>query len=368
MNIKDEIITLYHNKLKLTPLFKDMEAVFENSPWHRESNVLIHTDMVFSQYISNNINLNKWALGALACIFHDVGKPSSIEYKNSEERGDYKSFPNHELKSARLWEDFAVTNWDIFKKIITPSDICNISWLIENHLPYKFKKDHKLNNLFYHNITALDGIFKNVLLADSNGRISDNHDEKKSNVNAWINDFETNQELINFSIEYNSRLNNLKNNPKLYMLIGASGSGKSTFSKKICNYDDTNYYSLDKIRLDLYSNNYSEAYDLSCKDSNFISKSQKIFMNMLKTNKNIIIDNTNISRKRRKFYLEHAFRHNYELIAVIFPSSLKTLINRQLIRDDKIIPEDIVIKQYMNIQQPSLGEFDKIIYHYGNIF
>lgn len=369
MNIKDKFITLYFNNLRLTPLFKEMEKISEETFWHRETNILVHTDMVISQYLINPVgpitNNNNWILGAMACAFHDVGKPSCLEYKNSPERGDYKAFSGHELVSARLWEDYAITNWNVFKDIITPSDICNIAWLIENHLPYKLQKDYKLGNLYCHDLIST-GILTNVLLADTYGRISDDHEQKKSDVKKWIFNLSYNIENIEYVQNFMYRKNNTTTNPILYMPIGASGSGKSTFCKTL-DVDENNYFSLDKIRLELYSQDYPEAYKMSCEDNKFQSKYEKIFRDILKTNKNCIVDNTNLSKNGRRFYLTNAEKNGYKTVAVVFPTDLKTIIDRQKTRSDKEIPEEVVKKQFIRLQQPSLGEFDDIIYNSQNI-
>lgn len=358
MHQKDWFITFYFNFLRNTPLFQEMQKVFENSPWHREENVLTHTDMVVSQFISNNNNIHPkaWLLGALSCAFHDVGKPSSIQYKNSPERGDYKSFGGHELISARLWEDFAVTNWNLFKEYLLPSDICNIAWLIEHHLPYKLKKEHKLSALFANNSMRTDNVLQSILRADCWGRISDDHEMKKDDVEKWIFSFMNDSENIKFTQALYANSTNTR--PSLYILIGASGCGKSTYTKQL---HIENIYSLDSLRLQWYGDNYKESFDMSISDNTFTSRAQKNFKDMLTYGKDIVVDNTNVSTKRRKFYIDAASNKGYKTVAVVFPTSLQNVLDRQHTRGDKNVPSSAVISQYMSTQQPSIGEVDDII-------
>jgi hypothetical protein len=105
---RTNFIHYYHNELKFTDEFLLMEGTVEDSPWHREKNVAVHTDMVVSQYISTapQVWSKRDLLGALACAFHDFGKPAAEEVKFSEERGKYRRYVGHEVVSARVWESF----------------------------------------------------------------------------------------------------------------------------------------------------------------------------------------------------------------------------------------------------------------------
>lgn len=357
----------YFNTFQNSLLFKEMQNIFENSPWHREKNILIHTNMVVDEYIKQNDDIlelypNVWLNGALACAFHDVGKPSSIEQKQSEERGNYVSFPGHELTSARLWEDYAFQNWNMFENVLTAKDIHVISWLIEHHLPYKVKHQDKLNNLYITNRLEAGYILSNIIRADSYGRISDDHDTKKKDVENWIYSFENNQSQNEFYRDFLYR-RSLISGSILYVLIGASGCGKSTFCKE---KNIENYFSLDKLRLDWYDQDYSKAWQMSCDDSKFISKSQKEFRRMVETSNDIVVDNTNLTTKRRRFYIDEAKKNNYIIVAVTFPISLEHVMLRNEFRTDKNVPKTAIYQQYMNLQQPSLGEFDEIIVESSN--
>ena len=132
----DTFITWYNQVFKVSYLYEAMEQTVEGSPWHRERNVGVHTDMVVSQYLTRSDIFDK--IGALACAFHDVGKPNSMTQKFREDRGTYNAFNGHEQVSARLWEQYAVANWKTLVETfgLVSHDIYKIAVLIEHHVPW----------------------------------------------------------------------------------------------------------------------------------------------------------------------------------------------------------------------------------------
>lgn len=375
MDLRTQFIRWYFDDFHSEPLFKDMQATSENSPYHRENDIGVHTDMVVAQYIG--MAESTWTTydlcGALAAAFHDVGKPDAckingIKYK--PERGNYLSFGGHEIISARLWEDYAVRNWDRFKEMkLQPDDIYRIGWMIEHHLPWGVKKPEK-RSAMAQTLTDLDlnNEFINFIKADTWGRISDDGPEKKQKVNDWIDEFA--QQFLFNRVESPS----LKDNqPILYIPIGASGSGKSSY-RKIVEEDSQNvvFFSLDDLRMEWYvapdcpdqslspADEYALAFERSCQDKQFASKANSRFVDMLKTGNDVYVDNTNTSAKRRRFFITEARRRGYFIQAIVFPIALQELIDRQTSRPDKNVPEEAVKRQYMGLQLPSYGDFDHV--------
>jgi predicted kinase len=338
-----------------------MEATCENSPWHREPNVGVHTNMVVDQYltrITDDWNANH-LLGAFACAFHDVGKPYSMEAAFSEERGNYYRFRGHELSSARFWEDWAVTNWNMLsnKFMLQAADIYRISWIIENHLPWGIKKPAKREMI----VRGAEGVvgdpthYINVLKADTWGRISDDQEEKRAKVDAWCEEFlDLYRNINDFGVSA------LRDDlPTVFVMIGASGTGKSTFFTNLSG--DYEHFSLDVLRHDWYDpDDYRVAFEKACKDKKFNSKANKVYTEMLATGNNVVIDNVNGSKKRRAHYLNMAKTKGYKTVAVLLPVALNTILARQHSREDKFVPDDAVTRQYMTLSMPSYGEFDDI--------
>lgn len=380
LDLKQQFIHWYFDEFQLSDLYKSMADISESSTWHRERNVATHTDMVVSQYLSINLDGNSnnvqsrtlpWDSnklnGAFACAFHDVGKPKARTHKYSDTRGDYYSYGGHELISARLWENFAVINWKMLqdKFNLDVRDIYNIGWMIENHLPWKISKQYKMDNIAQTiNAVSTHYDFTNVLWADNTGRISDKQNENENNAASWIDKMKERCEKFIFD---NKKWDNDAHT--VIMLIGTSGSGKST---SLTGEDtgfgsDIKYHSLDTLRLQLYSSDYAEAFSMSCADKEFSQKAQRHYIDLLKSNVDICVDNTNLSKKRRRFYLTEAKKRGYNTLAILYPVDLQTVLNRQNSRSDKCVPEEAVKRQYFSLSYPDYGEFDSVTVHATNL-
>jgi predicted kinase len=107
-------------------------------------------------------------------------------------------------------------------------------------------------------------------------------------------------------------MNPLIQNKVLILPVGASGSGKSTFSKFI----ETLHPDCEICSADLF---WGDGYDFDpsklgqahawCKD--------QVELNMLKRTACIIVDNTNTTGKERKPYIELAEKHGYVVVSYV---------------------------------------------------
>lgn len=293
-------------------------------------------------------------LGAFACAFHDVGKPEVRTEKHSEARGVYYSYGGHEIASARLWEDWAARNWTqlVFDFHFNADDLYAVTWMIEHHRPWGLIK-HDKRAALWHTAKATVGldVYLNLLISDNFGRIGDTQDVNRQQVLDWVEDF-TKMDLLDQEVVSDDA-------PVLYMAIGPSGSGKSTFSKKLNNIDT---FSWDDLRLEWYkADTYAEAFKVACADSEFMSKANTLFIQMVKGGKDLYVDNTNLSAKRRRFFIDVARRNGYKIVGVTFPITLAAVVSRQSTRDDKMVPYNTVRNQFMCVQQPQYGEVDQVV-------
>lgn len=353
-NVLDEYTThpLTHQ------LFGRMASTVEGSPWHREANVLVHTQMVLEEYIKQlgEKELFNEYLGALACIFHDVGKPDAKKEKYKPERGTYFAFHGHEVISARYFEDFWVRSG---KEFLTPTEQFTVSWMIENHMPWSITDEAKLLNLLrtakYYDV---EETWFRALRADQRGRIADDHEKKLRDVEEWIENIMKLSELAEQTMPARP-----SGEPTLYMPIAPSGAGKSTLFRKLkVEHPDLQAFSLDALRHEWYDpNDYHKAWQASTEDKQFEQKANQRFLEMIKTGKDLFVDNTNLSARRRRFYLNEAKRRGYRTVAMLLPVDLKTLIARQQSRGDKTVPEKAVRQQFFSLQLPQIGEFDQIV-------
>lgn len=366
MSLRNKFIAWYNNEFKTDPLYAKMEETVENSPYHRERNVAIHTDMVVSEYIS-------WAdkqwtvltlIGGIATAFHDTGKPSARVVKFKPERGEYNSFGGHEIISARLFEDYFLRNAERMWKLFGVRDInliYQVGFVIEHHMPYEQPND-KIENMAttaaqefgIPNTLGAEPIFQDHLTADTHGRLADDHEKKIAAVDQWIIEFEN---KMHIPVHLDSDIHPEKT---LLMPIGPSGCGKSTVFKKLSKQYDLHQYSWDLLRLEWYDPDYRKAYQMSVDDPHFNARYTKEFHKQILIGKNIYVDNTNLSRKRRRPFIDTARKHGYNVIAYIFPIAIDTVCKRQKTRGDKDVPLDAVRQHYMSLQCPLYGEFDGI--------
>lgn len=384
----DKIIPAFRAEFRKTEMWKTMEATTENSPWHREANVALHTDMTVDYYLEHfgNVPQNEVRkfkrspkeiiTTVLSLIFHDVGKPAAQVWRETEERGRHCRFTGHESISARLFEDYAVTHWDTFRNVFSlePFDLYRITWLIEHHLPFGLKKPQKIEG-FARTLVELfrdfgsEDVFYDHLVSDNGGRISDDHDAKKRDVQAWVS-------------EYKQHTAKIWDNPKdadadapiMYVMIGASGSGKSTTTGLLVD-DNCSVYSLDTLRIeraisdgkvakgDSDKEMYRKAYEHACdKETKFSSWANTEFIAQVKTGENIVLDNTNVSRKSRRFFIDEARKKGYRIIGYVFPVDKATLQSRMATRTDKTIPIESIIRQYNSVSMPNVGhEVDEVV-------
>ena len=377
-----EFISHFEN----TKYWLPMATTCENSPWHRESSVSEHTMMLYRWYRDNKMSERsdrQRVLTFLAIMFHDTGKPASRTEKWREDRGTYYTYAGHEQISARFWEDYALTHWEFLKKLfpmLMIEDVYKIGYIVENHLPFSDAKEDKqrvFRNALFAALGDEEVAYFDCMLSDQHGRISDNQEEKLKEVYAWINKFQT---LMNKQATINEAPQNVK---VINLLIGASGSGKSTYvDRQITQYgeDGVGVYSLDTLRLEYASSHidgwenydskeqYRQAFSLSVDDAaGYGSFANKAFSEMLKKYDYILVDNTNVSRKARTKLANIARKCGFWVAGTLFPISKKELLKRMTSRTDKRVPEEAVLCQWNQISYPSIGDdVDSVIVYPGN--
>jgi len=378
-----EFVSWYNNEFKLTRLWADMEATTEGSPWHRERSVATHTDMVVMTLLGlqdvSSSNTMPVLMALFAAAFHDVGKPAMRQIKHSTERGEYSSFSEHELRSARLWQDYYMVNRaDMQERFgIEMSQFYTIAVMIEKHRPWGMKDTDKIRGIFSSVGPATVCDYLKLLEADNSGRISDSPDALQNSLtqikkfadaagDATINAYHSTQRKFNLHKKLGLHERAV---PQLIMPISQAGSGKSSLFKQLhsgkSEFNPTNaefyQHSMDMIREELYGPDVEVAFKASTEDSDFKQVVQADFIAAVKEERSIYVDNTNLSAKRRRFYITEARRHGYDTMAILIPLSIEEAISRNLNRTNKTIPSNAVWNQYMALSMPMLHyEFDQI--------
>jgi predicted kinase len=153
------------------------------------------------------------------------------------------------------------------------------------------------------------------------------------------------------------------NRPTLHVPSAPSGAGKTTLLRRLqARNPDLQVFSLDMLRHEWYDpNDYEKAWKAASEDKEFANKANQRYIEMIKSGKDVYVDNTNLTPKRRKFYIEAARRLGYKVIGYTFDVDLDTLIARQSTRKDKTVPADAVRQQYMSLRAPTKDEVDELV-------
>jgi predicted kinase len=150
--------------------------------------------------------------------------------------------------------------------------------------------------------------------------------------------------------------------PKLYMMIGVPGSGKSTWIQQH-NHAGTMVASSDAYidrKAEAEGKTYNDVFDKHIKAAN--QHVQQVAQEAFSLGLDLIWDQTNLNRKSRASKLAMVPDH-YEKIAVVFPTPDKDEWKRRLdSRPGKTIPPNVLMGMASTLEQPSSDEgFDRII-------
>lgn len=142
-----------------------------------------------------------------------------------------------------------------------------------------------------------------------------------------------------------NEINQSKNT--VIFLVGIPGSGKSTLAKSL----DANRINMDTIRLENPDLDKGDQWELS-----YIQ-----FLDFLKEDKNIVIDNTNFMKQLRNRYMFY-IPQEWKKIAIVINIPLDECIRRNELRTGQAkVPEKVIRDMYNKFQRPTLQEgFDEI--------
>lgn len=143
--------------------------------------------------------------------------------------------------------------------------------------------------------------------------------------------------------------------PTLEVLIGISGSGKSTYAN---NKKGFTIISTDAIREELFG-------DPSIQDNGKLvfQIAYDRVKNSLKSGNDTIFDATNLKAKDRKKLLNYLIDNEvvFNTIFVVFTIPLNICVERAQHRRINPIPEGIIKRQYSKFQLPSMEESATIV-------
>jgi predicted kinase len=149
--------------------------------------------------------------------------------------------------------------------------------------------------------------------------------------------------------------------PEAIFLVGIPTSGKSTFSSNP-KYSKYTRVSSDDI-LQEVAKERQQSYNTVFKGNIRFAQiaMMKVFRKAIEDGKNIIIDQTNLTKKSRREKLKLIPPH-YKKTAVYFVVDLKTALQRNTQRPGKVIPPEVLERMIKEYELPVLEEgFDEII-------
>lgn len=147
---------------------------------------------------------------------------------------------------------------------------------------------------------------------------------------------------------------------RFIMMIGISGSGKSTIAKDIANTKDNDIkiISSDAIRKELLGDEENQD-----KNAFVFEEMGKRTKQALKDGKHVVYDATNISRKKRRGFLQQLPKNVEKIAYFVSTDYTNSLINNE--NRERQVPEHVIKRMYKNMQVPIYSEgWDKIIVEY----
>ena len=149
-------------------------------------------------------------------------------------------------------------------------------------------------------------------------------------------------------------------NPRVIVLIGAPGCGKSTWGKGYATQWGTAYVSTDEFRAKFGTG--EEDQSVSAKA--FAAAGTAIEIALAK-GQHVIIDATNMYPARRKQWLDIAKKYKAETQAVVFEVPRETLIQRNIDRQTnggRNVGEAVIDMMLAKYQRPQPNEFDIVVF------
>lgn len=167
---------------------------------------------------------------------------------------------------------------------------------------------------------------------------------------------------------------------RAFILIGASGSGKSTVRKKLKETygESLKAFSLDDCRINFYLDThpgygttgegltegdmYSKAFAHANKNGKEFDAYVAMAWRAARQATVVVVDNVNGTRKSRAPWVTDLRKDKFHITMVQVQTPLNVILERQLTRKDKSVPADVVRSMYMRQEEAMVGsECDSIL-------
>jgi predicted kinase len=367
---------------EVVPELKELDKVDHGTEWHLEGSVLSHTNMVMKESLEQMNSLRpgfpRIAL-YIASLLHDFGKMDTAKPR-SKERGGF-SFHGHEKAGVWRAKEFIKKYFPEYN--FRQRDL--ILNLVEYHgHPKRLTEDGSNDDRFKRfSLEVPTHLVYHLEIADFKGRIAkdipksliilEQFKKKCEDLNIYGTTYQvpnvkhlTNLQYSIFrwnilmhhedetdqrEIDRIIKLTDKPNTHELTLLVGAPGSGKSTYRNSITN---RKILSMDDMRKELCGNPNDQS-----RNQEIFSKLYKETNRALQAGESIVIDNTNWSRKARKPLIDAARSSGAQVGIIYWDLPVSVLLERNAGRDKKV-PDDVVWKFYKDLETPASYEYERL--------
>jgi predicted kinase len=156
-----------------------------------------------------------------------------------------------------------------------------------------------------------------------------------------------------------TKINDVPRLGGLVMLVGAPGSGKSTFARQLIsaqNLDEGAYISNDKIASDLFGITINRGD----KDGEIFAEQDRRIAARLATERVAIVDATNVKIAARLRLISIARQYNSQVTAICFKRDKATLLRQNSMRQ-VVVPEAMVLEYAENMNETT----PEVLFHEG---
>jgi predicted kinase len=343
----------YREAFAAGPLAAQMRATVEDSPWHREANVWVHTLMALEQLEleleHRGADARTRLLARLAVLFHDVGKPDAEEELARDDGSKYRRYSGHEALSAAAFAQAWLTDPLLRELLPEAADARRVRLIVEHHLPYGLKDPRKLGGL--RGALEREGATEAFLCAlrgDARGRISDDHVLKLERVEWWAAQF---LETAPWALPDPE-----PGRGTVRLLVGPSGAGKTTRIRRdyrpgdvVISLDDARLLAhgesgaeLSLDRVTAYADAWAWAIEHEAEVEAEVRRMESAGRQALLAGRDVHIDATCLSRKRRARWVALAEATRSAVVATELWVPEAELLRRGAARPDKRLPAGAV--------------------------
>ena len=148
----------------------------------------------------------------------------------------------------------------------------------------------------------------------------------------------------------------MKNN--VYLLVGAPGSGKTTYGKTLAEKPNTVRVCPDEFRAKFGTGEGDQSVSALA-----FSATKQGMSDALDAGKDVVVDATNMYKKSRKDFINIARGRGATITAVVFELSREALIERvakRVSEGGRNVPDDVIDRMIARYERPDELELDKV--------